>query len=107
MPKGERADVLGRLIFASVEEAEDAGRSLALIRPKETLFYHKRKTDKEIMDERKACMLAARQESFLGKRLAGLQPSPFQFRFKFEDGTGKHGYANGDWEAHAMFFPRK
>ena len=49
-------------------------------------------------------MLAAGQESFPGKRLADFQPSPFQSRFKFEDGAGKHDYANGDWEAHAVFF---
>lgn len=33
-----------------------------------------------------------------------MEPSPYEFRFKFEDGTGPHDYANGDWEAHAMFF---
>jgi hypothetical protein len=33
-----------------------------------------------------------------------LEPSPYEFRFKFEDATGQHDCANGDWEAHAMFF---
>ena len=36
--------------------------------------------------------------------LAELEPSPYDFRFKFEDTAGQHDYRNGDWEAHAMFW---
>ena len=38
------------------------------------------------------------------EKLKALEPSPYEFRFKFDDATGPHDYANGDWEAHAMFF---
>jgi len=47
---------------------------------------------------------AARQGSFFDDELKALEPSPYEFRFKFEDDAGAHDYANGDWEAHAMFF---
>ena len=32
------------------------------------------------------------------KELAELDPSSFEFRFKFEDEAGKHDYECGDWE---------
>jgi hypothetical protein len=35
--------------------------------------------------------------------LATLEPTPFEFRFKFEDDS-RHDFENGDWEAHAMFW---
>jgi hypothetical protein len=38
------------------------------------------------------------------EQLKALEPSPYEFRFKFEDDAGPHDYANGDWEAHAMYF---
>ncbi len=45
------------------------------------------------------------QGSFFDEELkARFKPSPEDFRFKFEDATGHHDYANGDWEARAMFF---
>lgn len=39
--------------------------------------------------------------------LATLEPSPYEFRFKFEDASGEHNYQNCDWEAHAMFWREK
>ena len=36
-------------------------------------------------------------------KLAEIEPSPYEFRFKFKDESSKHDYQNGDWEAHAMF----
>ena len=78
--------------------------SLALIRPRNTQFYIKTKKPEEIEQERRTFAEAASQESFFDKKLKALEPSPYEFRFKFEDAAGSHDYANGDWEAHAMFF---
>ena len=55
-------------------------------------------------EERDAFKRAASQTSILDKELAALEPSPFEFRFKFEDDDGRHNFQNGDWEAHAMFW---
>lgn len=33
-----------------------------------------------------------------------LEPSPFDFRFQFEDSAGRHDYQNGDWETHVTFW---
>lgn len=100
----DRASFLNPLVSASVAEAAQAGRSLALIRPSNTRFYFKPKSSSQIEVERRAYAEAARQGSFFDKQLAALDPSPDQFRFKFEDGSGPHDFANADWEAHAMFF---
>ncbi len=104
MPEKERASFLNPLVCASVKEAEAAGKSLALIRPLNTRFYYKAKKPDEIEAERRTYAEAARQDSFFDEKLKALEPSPYEFRFKFDDAAGPHDYANGDWEAHAMFF---
>ena len=104
MSTKDRSALLNPLISDSVADAAAAGKSLALIRPRNTRFYYKAKADAELDAERKIYEQAASQGSFFDKQLAALEPSPFEFRFKFADGSGPHDYANGDWEAHAMFF---
>lgn len=64
----------------------------------------KPKSRAEIKEEREAYQPAARQDSFFDEPLPTLEPSPYDFRFAFEDESGKHDYQNGDWEAHAMFW---
>lgn len=103
MPKADHLRVLQPLVRASINEAVERGQSLALIRPKNARFTFKRKSAAEVQAERDAFKLAARQISFFDKELEALEPTPFEFRFKFEDDT-KHDFENGDWEAHAMFY---
>lgn len=104
LPAGERSTLLEPIMAASTKLAAAAGQSLALIRPRNTRFYWKSKTSAEIAEEKESYRLAARQTSFFDKELAEIEPSPFDFRFKFEDDGGKHDCQNGDWEAHAMFW---
>lgn len=104
MPPKDRVSFLNRLVSPSVKAAEANGMSLALIRPQNTQFYFKKKKADEIEEERRTYAEAARQGSFFDEQLKALEPSPYEFRFRFEDAAGPHDYANGDWEAHAMFF---
>jgi hypothetical protein len=104
MPAGGRVRMLNPLVSPSVAAAAEQGKSLALIRPRNTQFYFKAKKSDQIEAERDIYREAARQGSLLDEDLAALEPSPYEFRFKFEDEAGPHDYANGDWEAHAMFF---
>lgn len=55
-------------------------------------------------EERAAYAKAARQGSLLDKQLETLEPTPYEFKFRFRDDEAEHIYANGDWEAHAMFY---
>lgn len=103
LPKSKRASFLKPLVLPSINAAVKRGQSPALIRPKNTRFTYRRKSDSEIAEEREAFRIAARQTSLLDRELAALDPSPFEFRFKFEDDAA-HDFENGDWEAHAMFY---
>jgi len=103
LPKSEQANFLNSLVLPSINAAIERGQSLALVRPKNTHFAHRRKSAAEIAEERGAFEQAARQTSLFDKELAALDPTPFEFRFKFEDDT-QHNFQNGDWEAHAMFY---
>jgi len=107
IPPKDRAAVLNPLVSKSVAEAANGGRSLALIRPKNTRFYYKAKTPAQIEREKETYRKAASHGDFFDEELVTLEPSPYEFRFKFEDGTGPHDYANGDWETHTMFFNGK
>jgi hypothetical protein len=102
LPDAERARFLNAIVVSSAEAAMARGKSLALIRPRNTRFVFKRKTGAQIEAEREAYRVAARQTDIFDKELAELEPSPFEFRFRFEDDAGKHDYENGDWEAYAM-----
>lgn len=104
LPTGEREQFLSPIIQKSAQAAADLGRSLALIRPRNTRFVTRRKPAETIEREREAYRYAARQGTFFDQELAQLEPSPFEFRFMFDDDAGSHNYENGDWEAHAMFW---
>lgn len=104
MPLKDRAPFLNRLVSGSAAAAANEGKSLALVRPRNPYFYYRPKSQEQIEKERRAYAEAARQGSFFDDELKALEPSPYEFRFKFEDDAGVHDYANGDWEAHTMFF---
>lgn len=84
----ERERLLNRVIVGSAKQAEMSGSSLALIRPKNTIFKYRRKTEALLQKEREAYLRAASQESFFDEALAALEPSPYRFSFSFEDDTG-------------------
>ncbi|MEH2481924.1 hypothetical protein V1282_005281 [Nitrobacteraceae bacterium AZCC 2146] len=104
LPQAERSRLLSPLITGSAMEAMSQGRSLTLVRPRNTKFIAKRKTSTALAEEREAYKFAAQQTSIFDKELAELEPSPFDFRFQFEDDAGRHDYQNGDWETHVMFW---
>lgn len=103
-PRRERSRLLDPLILPSVGEAARLGHSLALIRPIDARFSHRRKTTEALSEERAAYAEAARQGSLLDKELETLEPTPYEFKFRFRDAEAEHTYTNGDWEAHAMFY---
>lgn len=105
-----RGRLLEPFVMPSVKSAADRGKSLALIRPRNTRFWFKPKSVKAIELEREKLAAAAAanfQTSMFDKDLAALEPTPYDFRFDFEDENGKHTYRNGDWEAHVMFFKER
>jgi hypothetical protein len=100
----DRPKLLEPMIMGSAVEAASSGKSLALIRPKNTCFYFKKKSVSQVADEQQKYAAVARQVSFLDEELAAYQPNPFEFRFKFSDSAGQHDYACGDWEVNTTFW---
>ncbi len=107
MPKRERARFFAPLILPSVAEAGRQGKSLALIRPRETKFIHRAKSASQIATEKAAYAKAARQGSLLDRQLEEMEPTPYVFKFSFRDEEHRHTYTNADWEAHAMYYMGK
>ena len=106
LPKSERATFLESLVLPSISAAVERGQSLALIRPKNPRFIYRTKSPAKIAGERETLTRAASQTSLFDQDLAALDPSPFEFRFIFEDDS-RHNFQNGDWEAHALFYNGK
>lgn len=104
LPVRERATLLASMIVGSAKKATELGLSLALIRPRETKFLYRAKSASSLEEEREAYRRAAGQHSMFDEELAQLEPSPYEFRFKFMDDSGAHDYENGDWETHATFY---
>ena len=98
-----RAMFLNRYVSESVHSAAESGKSLALIRPRKTKFIIKEKKKKDLEKEEKKYKNAVKQISLLDKDLKAIRPAPYEFRFKFYDGSGSHDYKAGDWETSAMF----
>lgn len=99
-----RFGFLEPLIVPSSRHAATTGASLALIRPRNTRFRYRRKSDQQALSEREAYLEASQQRSLLDPELASFEPSPYEFAFSFEDADGRHTWRCGDWETHATFF---
>jgi hypothetical protein len=106
MRKSERAKFLAPRICKSTDEAIARKESLAIIRPTNTQFHWKLKTEGEIAAEREVYANAAKQTSFLDvdRELKALDPCPYKFFFKYRSADGKpHENFCHDWETSAAF----
>jgi hypothetical protein len=99
-----RFALLAPVIVSCASAAATNGASLAVIRPTNTRFICKKKSDSAIESEIRAYRDASRQQGFLDKELAEFRPSTYRFAFSFSDDDGKHTWVCGDWETHATFF---
>lgn len=106
MKQNERARFLNPLIIPSINEAAAQGMSLALIRPHDCVFRYRKKSASDLDFERERFALAARQQSLFDKELAALEPTPYEFKFDFDDGKS-HSFTCADWEVHTTFYKRR
>jgi hypothetical protein len=104
VPPRERANLLSRVIVSSTAAAAAQGQTLALIRPRKIHFLPRKKTPRDIEEERRAYRAAASQHSFFDRALAELEPCPYAFKFEYEDQDG-HAHAStcDDWETTTMY----
>jgi hypothetical protein len=104
LPAERRAEFLDRIIVSGASVAVARQESLALIRPRNTHFFARKKTASAIAAEKALFEHAGRQASLLDAELASIEPLPYAFGFRFEDTDGRHIFQCGDWETQATFW---
>jgi hypothetical protein len=100
----DRFALLDPIVMPSASVAAARGASLAIIRPSNTKFKYRKKSETTLEKEARAYLETSRQQGLLDKEPAMFRPSPYEFAFSFHDGDGKHTWLCGDWETHATFF---
>jgi hypothetical protein len=106
MKEGERAAFLAPLVHGTLEEADKARDSLALIRPQKIVFNALPKSSDELADETMKHRQLAAQLSLLegDEEVKPLTPCRMQFRLSWEDQEGrKHQHECDDWETATAF----
>lgn len=99
----EKSSLLSAAIVKSEKQATEQEQSLALIEPRNIRFKAKRLSTDEIAHIKRSFEDVSRQFSLFDEELAEYNPSPYEFKMLFDDGSGKHAKKCGDWEVHAMF----
>ncbi|MCW4590119.1 hypothetical protein NO263_05935 [Gluconacetobacter entanii] len=108
MPPQDRYGFLEPILMPSTRVAIEHDMSLALVRPRESKFYWKKKTQDQIKLEAAAYKAAATQTSFLDPDLAEMTPCPYAFHFDWIDQEGaRHKSTCDDWETSATFYRRQ
>jgi len=103
----ERASFLSPLVRGSLQEANDKGESLTLVRPLTLRITHKEKTPKLLISETRKHAAMASQLSLLENdhEALPLKPCPYEFKVHWTDQYGtKHTHTSDDWETSAAFF---
>lgn len=99
-----RAALIEPAIVTSTKQERAIGRSLALIRPEEPVFFHRRRSDEEIAKRRAMYeRLLASPDMFAARTIIPLVPAPFEFGYKYRDADGPHECLCHDWEVEQTF----
>lgn len=91
-------------IVGSTKKERLEGRSLALIRPADPIFFH-RKRDKTEIERRRSLYnrLLASPDMFGANSIIPLVPAPFEFGYRYRDDDGEHECLCHDWEVEQTF----
>jgi hypothetical protein len=106
--KAHQENALARLVISSLAKETEAGRSLALIRPRNPRFFFERKSDSEFQTERQEFIEWHRQETeglfgFMSKAMVPHEPSPYRFKYAYQTDDGDREGTCQDWEIEAAF----
>jgi hypothetical protein len=103
--KSERQRFLASSIVTSLAKEREAGRSLALLKPKITEFLFEKK-DQAAQDEEKKRFdaLHAQQDLFNTKASIPYNPCPYSFKYRYDTDDGHREGTCQDWEMEATFF---
>ncbi len=104
MPTDRRASFLEPAIVRSTKKERAEGRSLALIKPEEPIFFYRQRDAAEIA-KRQAMYtrLLASPDMFAAKEIVPLTPAPYEFGYRYRDDDGQHECLCHDWEVEQTF----
>jgi hypothetical protein len=105
LKRSEREAFLARSIVTGINKEMEAGRSLALLKPRVIDFRAEKKKQAEVDAEIKAfAVLHAQSDLFNTKAIIPYQPCPYSFKYRYETDDGKRDGTCQDWEMEATFF---
>ncbi len=103
-----RATALQRLTFESFSKPEENQDSLTLIRPRESHFYWKERTQKELTEKARKHSKITDQMSLFYNEAKPLHQCPYSFHIRWKDEFGvEKNHTCDDWETSATFFNRR
>lgn len=109
LKKNGRASFLSPVEVTSLDKEEKAGKSFALLRPREIKkFYYQPKNKKELEKETREFELFHKQMSlFEEKSNKPYKPCPYEFKYKYVTDDGNREGTCQDWEIDATFYKWK
>lgn len=108
----ERQRLLARSVVTGLVAEEEAGRSLALLRPRNAKFHWVRKSDVVYAKEKQQFTEWHSQEEnslfgLLDKSLVPYEPAEFAFRYSYSTDDGDRTGTCQDWEIEATYLKWK
>jgi hypothetical protein len=103
LPQSERFRFLNLLEVNDLNEVTKQGKSLALLRPKNTRFFIQRKTDQEMVTEKNAYQQAVMRK-LSPTYLKLMEPCIYRFKFHYETDQGAFDGTYHNSEINAVFF---
>ncbi len=105
LKQSERDRFLAKAIVTGLDAERQAGRSLALLRPKSPVFSFEKKSQPEIEADRKRfAALHQQKDLFNSKAIIPYDPCPYKFKYSYRMDDGPREGTCQDWEIEATFF---
>lgn len=99
MTTSDRRKLLNPLVRKTFAESDERRESLTLIRPNSVSFRWKKKTDRDIDEDRQKHAELSRQLSFFDSEAVEFDPCSYSFRLRWTDQDGApHDHEMDDWE---------
>lgn len=101
----ERSRFLAKCVTTSLDAERVAGRSLALLKPRELRFKVEEKTQAELAQEQERFdALRSQPDLFNGQQLVPYAACPYRFKYSYTTEDGAREGTCQDWEMEATYY---
>lgn len=104
LKKKDRLNFLNRIEVKSIKQVQAEGKTFALLRPRDLVFFIEKKEDKKFKEEKEEFQAFAAQTDLFAKALIPFEPCPYEFKYKYVTDDGKREGTCQDWETDATFY---